>query len=128
MGPDTRPVLLCLTLLALAMLPGCSGYEIKALAQTDGSNVEAGRHLAFAYGCGSCHVIPGIVGAEGALGPSLDSFGQRMYIAGSLPNTPENLERWIMHPQNLEPGTAMPDLGITAGQARNIAAFLNTLR
>lgn len=77
-----------------------------------------------AYGCGSCHTIPGIRGADGLVGPPLTRFHERAYIAGQLPNTPENLVHWIRNPQEVEPGTAMPDLGVTEEDAREIAAYL----
>src|SRR5690348_9982583 len=72
------------------------------------------------YGCGSCHNIPGIDGADSMVGPPLDHFAQRSYIAGMLPNSAENLERWIRFPQSVVPGNDMPNLGVTAQQAREI--------
>ncbi|MDP8931851.1 MAG: c-type cytochrome [Actinomycetota bacterium] len=77
------------------------------------------------YGCGSCHTIPGIRGADGLVGPPLTDFHERAYIAGQLPNTPENLVRWIMHPQEVAPGTAMPDLDVVEEDARAIATYLH---
>ena len=55
-------------------------------------------------------------------------FARRAYIAGQLPNQPENLIRWLVDPQAIEPGTAMPDLDVTPELARDIAAYLYTLR
>jgi cytochrome c1 len=49
-------------------------------------------------------------------------------IAGELPNSPDNLARWIQNPKSVEPGTAMPDLGLTTDQAQDVAAYLYTLR
>lgn len=80
------------------------------------------------YGCGACHTIPGLRGADGTVGPPLTDFGLRSYIAGAVPNSPDNLIRWIMHPHEIEPGTAMPHLGVSQGEARDIAAYLYTLR
>lgn len=79
-------------------------------------------------GCGSCHVIPGIRQAVGTVGPPLTDFGRRGFIAGQLPNNASNLIRWIMDPQEVEPGTAMPDLNVSETQARDIAAYLLGLR
>lgn len=76
------------------------------------------------YGCGSCHTIPGIRGADGLVGPPLTRFHERAYIAGQLPNTPENLVHWIMNPQEVAPGTAMPDLEVVEEDARVIATYL----
>ena len=81
-----------------------------------------------AYGCVSCHTIPHISGAEATVGPPLDRFGSRTYIAGVLPNSPENLSRWIQHPQSIHPGTAMPEMGVTQNDADEISRFLGSLK
>jgi cytochrome c len=80
------------------------------------------------YGCPTCHVIPGVPGADGKVGPSLASLAQRSYIAGVLPNTPENLEQWVMHPQKFQPGIAMPEMGVSQEDAYRIATFLDERR
>ena len=58
------------------------------------------------------------------VGPSLRKLARRSYIAGVLPNTGENLVRWLREPQSIKPGTAMPDLGVGERDARDMAAFL----
>jgi cytochrome c1 len=78
--------------------------------------------------CGSCHTIPGIRDANGVFGPPLTSFGRRSFIAGNFPNRPDNLEHWIMAPTSMKAKTAMPDLGLSEQQARDVAAYLYTLR
>ncbi len=93
-----------------------------------GGDAERGRERIVAYGCGSCHTIPGIRTAHGMAGPPLAQFARRSYIAGEVPNSASHLVRWISSPQSIEPGTAMPDLGVTAADARDIAAYLYTLR
>ena len=110
---------------------GNPGYQPGQPVPEDvpGGNPERGRQLLQkSYGCGACHVIPGVTGATGLVGPPLTSWARRAYIAGNLPNTPENLVRWIRNPQEVEPGTAMPNLGVGAGEARDIAAYLYTIR
>lgn len=103
--------------------------DADALAQDmTGGNPANGRHLLYSYSCGSCHAIPGVAEANGTIGPPLRGFGSRVYIAGFEQNTPENLSRWIAQPQEVQPGNAMPDLGVTEQQARDIAAYLYTLR
>lgn len=87
-----------------------------------------GRELFGAYGCGACHTVPSLRGARGTVGPWLGRFGVQSYIAGNLENRPDELVRWLTTPQQVEPGTAMPDLGVTPGDARDLAAFLYTLR
>ena len=78
------------------------------------------------YRCPTCHVIPHLPGAVGTVGPSLDDLAQRSYLAGTLQNTPENLVHWIQHPQQVHPGTAMPEMGVTSPDAARIVAFLQT--
>lgn len=87
-----------------------------------------GAQLVASYGCGSCHVVPGVSGANGQVGPPLTQFGRRSYIAGMLPNNADNLQHWIMDPQQVVPGNAMPDLGVTKVDAQDIAAYLLTLK
>lgn len=96
--------------------------------QISGGNSEAGRHAIARYGCGSCHVIPGIAGATGAVGPALGGIARRTTIAGRLPNDPAAMIRWLEHPQAIVRGNAMPDQGVTAGDARDMAAYLYTLK
>jgi cytochrome c2 len=93
-----------------------------------GGDAAAGRQLVAEFGCASCHVVPGRRGPRGHVGPSLAGFGARGYIAGILPNTPDNLVRWLRDPPAVAPLTAMPELGLDERQARDIAAFLATLR
>lgn len=76
------------------------------------------------YGCGACHRIPGVDGADGVVGPPLVNMGQRVYIGGEIPNTPENMVRWILAPQQLAPGSAMPDMQVTPADARSMTAYL----
>ena len=83
-------------------------------------------NLIIHYGCPTCHVIPGVPGAVGKVGPSLDDLGQRSYLAGTLQNSPDNLVLWIQHPQQIHPGTAMPEMGVTSGDAKEIASFLQS--
>lgn len=92
------------------------------------SQQERGRALIDAHGCGACHVVPGVPGARGLVGPPLVHFRRRVLIAGHLPNTPANLQRWIMNSPALEPGTAMPDLDVTPGDAAAMTAYLYSLR
>jgi mono/diheme cytochrome c family protein len=88
----------------------------------------AGRRAVQQYLCATCHVIPGIVGANKHVGPSLAGIANRQYIAGVLPNTPANMLRWLRDPRKVDPLSAMPDLGVSGQDARDIAAFLYTLR
>lgn len=80
------------------------------------------------HGCGTCHVIPGLPGAHGTAGPSLEGFARRAYVGGVLSNRPGELIDWLMDPPAFSPDTAMPELGITEPEARHLAAYLYELR
>jgi cytochrome c len=114
-----------LALLCLA-LAGC-GNET-AQVQVAGGDHKRGREFLERYGCGSCHLVPGIASARGQVGPPLDGIGRRSYLGGVLPNTPDNMVAWIRHPQKFEPDTAMPDLGVSEPEARDMTAYLYTIR
>lgn len=89
-----------------------------------GGEPQQGRQMLVKYGCGSCHTVRGLATATGRVGPVLNGLREQGYIAGKLPNTPENLIRWIQHPQEVDPGNAMPDLGVSERDARDIASYL----
>ena len=114
----------CLLLLLIVMAAGCRRDVGHVEKFVPGGDPEAGRTAILEYGCGSCHWIDGIPEADAYVGPPLMEFEQRHYIAGKLPNRAENLIAWIQFPQTIEPGSAMPNLGVTETEARNIAAYL----
>ncbi len=91
------------------------------------AQIERGAQLIAANGCGACHEIPGIEGADGRVGPPLEHIATRIFIAGVLRNSPDNLARWIREPQKVAPGNAMPDMGLSRPQSQAIAAYLETL-
>ena len=93
-----------------------------------GADARRGARLIQQFGCAACHTVPGVPGANGNVGPPLARIADRTYIAGMLRNTPDNLVRWIRTPQSVVPGNAMPDMGVTDAQARDIAAYLYKLR
>ena len=119
---------------ALAVLAG--GYELNQqheqqqtrtrAALLTGGDPDAGQQAIGKYGCGGCHTIPGVVGAHGLSGPPLSGIGQRVWIAGKLRNTPQNLQAWIKDPRGIDPHNAMPNMGVTDRDARDIAAYLYT--
>lgn len=96
-------------------------YDSKQIVLGDAS---AGRALMKSYGCGACHAIPGIAAMGGRVGPPLGSFAQRSYIAGILPNTGDNLVRWLIDPPAHDPKTAMPDMAVPRDHALDMAAYL----
>lgn len=89
-----------------------------------GGNSARGRIALTQYACQSCHLIPGVTGPQTFVGPSLDGLARRGFIAGTLPRSEANLVRWIMAPQEVKPGNAMPQLGVSERDARDMAAYL----
>lgn len=116
---------LCLAGLCL-VLAGCGEHE--APRKVSGGDPARGQRLMAHYQCTACHAIPEVPGAVGDAGPPLDQFGLRSYIAGGIPNTADNLTRWLDNPQAVKPGSAMPDLGVSPEEARHMAAYLFTLQ
>ena len=127
-----RTVWLALILAAeCATLAGCNtardAEAREALAMTDGDPAR-GQVMMRSYGCETCHVIPGVEGAEARVGPSLAGIATRSYIGGVLTNTPSNMLRWLRDPPSVDSQTAMPNVGVTPADARHLAAYLYTLR
>lgn len=91
-------------------------------------DVERGKLALSQYACQACHTIPGITSSSPNVGPPLQGLASRSLIAGRLANTPDNLVRWVRDPQAVKPLTAMPDMGVSDGDARDMAAYLATLR
>ena len=118
-----------IALLAASLLGGCTGgQQTSTYMPAMSGNPQHGRELIVSYGCGSCHTIPGVYRARGLVGPPLYFFGRRTMIAGELPNNPDNLVRWLRDPKAVEPGTAMPSVGLNEQQAQDIAAYLDSLQ
>lgn len=92
-----------------------------------GGDPDLGRETIVEYGCGSCHRIPGIPEADALVGPPLESWSGRAFVAGILPNSPENLARFLADPDEIRPGTAMPDLQLNDEDIAAIVAYLFTL-
>jgi len=128
LGPARPPreLALALVLLAALALPACRQAKATAAALT-GGDPDTGKNKIQAYGCWTCHTIPGVPGANAVVGPPLDKIAGRAYVAGR-PNSPANLIEWIRAPQTARRGTPMPDMGVTEADARDIAAYLYTLR
>lgn len=91
-------------------------------------SAQRGRVALNQYACRACHRIPGVTGSDIDVGPPLGGIGRQRYLAGKLPNTPENMVRWIRDPQAVSPGSAMPTLGVTEADARDMAAYLATMK
>jgi cytochrome c len=120
----------CTLAAALLGAGGCDERLDRAgyVQAVPGGDADVGRAALRRYGCNDCHVIPGVRGADAWVGPPLIRWADRVYIAGLLPNTPDNLIAWIQDPQRIRPGSAMPTIGVSTEDARHIASYLYTLR
>jgi cytochrome c2 len=112
----------------LLILAACHPQDENTARELTGGDPARGEHAIARYGCGACHEIPGIDNATGLIGPSLAKIADRVMLAGQLPNQPDNMIKWIQNPQSAAPGTAMPDMHVSDEDARDIAAYLYTLR
>jgi len=121
-------VVVALATVAVAAGAACSSGHRATPREVPGGSPDAGVTAIRRHGCGSCHEIPGVKGASGLVGPPLVHWRRRSFIAGELANTPDNLMRWLRDPKAVEPGTDMPALGVTDLEARDITAYLYTLR
>lgn len=117
----------CAALLCALVLAGCGKAEEQA-PRVSGGDPKQGQRLMAQYQCAACHEIPEVPGAHGNAGPPLEGFGRRSYIAGGIPNLPDELIRWLDNPQAVKPGSPMPDLGVSPAEARHMAAYLYTLQ
>ena len=103
-------------------------FFLAACKREEPANVERGKQLTVQYGCVTCHDIPGIKGAHGMVGPPLTKMALRQTIAGKFPNNVDTMAKWLENPQAMDPTNAMPNVGVTPKDARDIAAFLDTLK
>jgi mono/diheme cytochrome c family protein len=114
-------------LVALFALAACSEAATPAHLTIPGADPDRGRALIADYGCGACHFVEGVTGANGLVAPPLENFANRTLLAGTFPNAPRFLVPWLMDPPDMKPETAMPKLGVSDRQARDIASYLYTL-
>lgn len=112
----------------MLMLPACYRQEKSNAVEAAGGNPVHGKQLVQQYGCTSCHDIPSVSGPRGTVGPPLTHVASRQFIAGKIENTPDNLTAYLQNPQVASPQNAMPNMGLSAGESRDIAAFLHTLK
>ena len=123
----TKSILLAALLSgASVVLASCKNEDGQAAPFQTASAREGVRVIRQA-GCGSCHTIPGIENADGLVGPPLDHMGHRIFIAGVLRNTPDNMVAWLRDPQRIVPGNAMPVMGLSEKQAQAITDYLYSL-
>lgn len=108
--------------------------QLAPAAAPTGPELERGAKLFKDKTCPTCHLVKGLEGAESAspsmtTGPNLTHVGSRMTIgANTLPNTPDNVAKWILDPQAIKPGAKMTKIAMSPDEAKAIAAFLTSLK
>jgi cytochrome c2 len=119
---------ICLVLFSLMLaLCGCAPSRTENVARVTGGNPVVGKVQIVRHGCPACHEISGIETARARVGPSLRNIVGQEYLTGQLVNTPDNMIRWVRTPQGIRPNSAMPDMGISEEEARDITAYLYSL-
>ena len=116
------------TMLCALLLLSCNREDRPQSTALTGGDANRGREAIVRYGCPACHNVPGVKGPRGMVGPPLDHVASRAVIAGKFQNTPQNMMQWLQNPQAMDPNNAMPNLGVTPEDARDVAAYLYTLR
>lgn len=111
----------------LSLIAACDGPP-ETSPQLDSADGARGRQLVTAYGCAACHSFPDIRFPRGGLGPSLDGFADQGLIAGRLPNQPGPLMLFVRNAPAYVPDGAMPATPMSDQDARDVAAYLLTLR
>ncbi|CAN5658375.1 c-type cytochrome [soil metagenome] len=134
MKSRTKVLLLIILVLVVGAISLFAAFQIsnreteQSAAEMTGGNPVRGRALIREVGCGSCHTIPGISGADSNVGPPLNKIAGRMFIGGVLENNPDNMIRWLQNPPGVDEKTAMPNLGLSEENSRDVAAYLYTLK
>jgi cytochrome c oxidase subunit 2 len=92
------------------------------------ANAAAGRAIFEHNACISCHTISGTA-ATGRFGPDLTHVASRDTIAsGSVPNSPQNIRRFVDDPAHFKPGTLMPPMHLNDHDLDAVTAYLTTLK
>jgi cytochrome c oxidase subunit 2 len=93
-----------------------------------GNAISAEGQMVFLHNaCINCHTIRGTV-AAGRFGPDLTHLASRDTIAsGAIPNTPDNLRKWIDNPDQMKPGCLMPAMHLNDRDLTAVTAYLTTL-
>lgn len=127
----SRGLVSLLVILAVSPVPFLAYHQVRHVAEQrqaalaiTGGEPDRAPMLVTRYGCGGCHSIPGIAGATGQVGPDLGGLARRVFVGGATVNMPDQLVNFIVDPKSLDPESAMPRTGISATEARDIAAYL----
>ena len=127
-SPRASTIARTVGVILLLVIGACDRASGDNALAVDGGDAKRGEREIKKYGCEACHAFPGLTGSRAIVGPPLAGIAQRSFIAGVLPNTPENLVTWLENPPGVDSKTAMPNMGVTGRDARDIAAYLYTLK
>jgi cytochrome c len=115
----------CVTIATASIMAWRSRHQDTEIAHViTGGDAARAEVIMRRYGCGGCHTIPGIAGADGQVGPPLSGLIHRVYIGGVATNSSDHLIQWIVAPQRFSSRSAMPATGISEAEARDVAAYL----
>jgi len=94
----------------------------------DDPSARAGRDLFLSLSCINCHRVRGTI-ASGTYAPDLTHLMSRQTLAsGMVPNTREDLRRWVIDPRQTKLGCLMPAFGLSDLQVDLIVSYLVTLK
>lgn len=125
---DFRVVVAMIAAGSIMMLNACGDAHARDSVAVNGGSAERGKAVIQHYGCNACHAIAGFPDPSVTVAAPVTGIADRGYVAGTLPTTPENLVLWIRFPRKVKPETAMPDLGVSESEARDVVAYLYSLR
>ncbi|CAN5118652.1 cytochrome c oxidase subunit II [soil metagenome] len=100
----------------------------EAANAVDDASVKAGRDLFLNTSCVNCHAVRGTM-AKGTYAPDLTHLMSRQTLAsGMIPNTPENLKKWVVNPNSIKPGCLMPGFALKDSEMNLVIDYLKTLK
>jgi cytochrome c oxidase subunit 2 len=95
---------------------------------TDPPALRAGREAFLSESCINCHRVRG-TRAKGTYAPDLTHLMSRQTLAsGMVPNTRDELRRWVIDPGQTKPGCLMPAFGLSDKKVDLIVNYLMTLK
>jgi cytochrome c oxidase subunit 2 len=97
-------------------------------AEPTSAAARRGQDVFFAADCATCHAVAG-TSADGSSAPDLTHLASRDRIgAGAVPNTPDELARWITDPESIKAGSDMPATPLGADELQDLLAYLGSLQ
>lgn len=91
-----------------------------------GGNAERGKLLFESVGCQACHVVGEMTKVRETRGTSYDIAPELSRVGSKV--SPDWMYDWIRNPRHYNPTTKMPSLRLSDAEAKDIVAFLMTLK